>query len=192
MSYRWGCFGFVVLLLLPTALSAQNGSLVFLKAFYPLDEPHFHCVDIPGHKSRVDTSRPLNVHTCKEGIWHKDELFDLAALKDGQLKMPEYGLCVTASSSNDGATLAVKATIQSASLALRKFSPELSLKAHSGSCLTIGAEKSRLTPGGRRLPSRHLARSLQLEECSETAFQRQLWRFEVPQQRSGSVLPFAN
>ena len=23
---------------------------VFLKAFYPLDEPRFHCVDIPGHK----------------------------------------------------------------------------------------------------------------------------------------------
>ena len=76
-----------------TAARAQS-TPVFLKAFYPLDEPRFHCVDIPGHKDRVNVKRPLLVHTCKEGIWHRDELFDANALMQGHLRMPEYDLCV--------------------------------------------------------------------------------------------------
>ena len=67
-----------VLILLTSTTKAEN---VFLKAFYSLDEPRFLCVDIPGHKSRVNTSRPLSVHTCKEGIWHKDEIYDSMSLK---------------------------------------------------------------------------------------------------------------
>ena len=64
---------------------------VFLKAFYALDEPRFHRVDIPGHRSRVNVARALVVHTCKEGIWHRDEIFDQSAISNGQLKMSEYG-----------------------------------------------------------------------------------------------------
>ena len=62
-------------------------NLVFLKAYYSLDEPRFLCVDIPGHKERVNISRSLTVHTCKEGIWHQDELFDITAVSQGLLKM---------------------------------------------------------------------------------------------------------
>ena len=61
-------------LVAPTFTQTSSGAAgVFLKAFYPLDEPRFHCVDIPGHKARVNVERPLSVHTCKEGIWHNDE-----------------------------------------------------------------------------------------------------------------------
>ena len=66
----------------------------------------------------------------------------------------------------------------------------LVLKAHPDKCLTIGPEPSRLTRGGKRLPSKHMARSLSLAACSENAFARQLWRFEAPQNRTGSVMPF--
>lgn len=163
---------------------------VFLKAFYPLDEPRFHCVDIPGHKARVNVERPLSVHTCKEGIWHKDELFDLVALKQGHLKMPEYGLCIEAAGTKDGAKLTLKGCSQSALQNWQHKNYRLILKAHPDKCLTIGPEPSRLTRGGQRLPSKHMARSLALVACSDADFARQLWRFEVPQVKSGAVMPF--
>ena len=168
----------------------SSGAPVFLKAFYPLDEPRFHCVDIPGHKARVSVERPLSVHTCKEGIWHKDELFDQAALQQGHLKMPEYGLCIEASDAKDGAKLSLKNCSRSALQIWRHENYRLILKDHPDKCLTIGPEPSRLTRGGKRLPSKHTARSLALAACSKAAFERQLWRFEAPQQRTGAVMPF--
>ncbi len=87
------------------AQAAPKENTVFLKAFYALDEPRFLCVDIPGHRARVNVARALSVHTCKEGIWHKDELFDRAALSKNQLRMPEYGLCAAAESAAEGAKL---------------------------------------------------------------------------------------
>jgi hypothetical protein len=174
------------------AQAPSRAAPVFLKAFYPLDEPRFHCVDIPGHKARVNVKRPLSVHTCKEGIWHKDELFDQAALRQGHLRMPEYALCVEVSSAKDGATLGLKTCSQSALQIWQHKDYRLVLKAHPDKCLTIGPEPSRLTRGGRRLPSKHMARSLALNKCDEAAFQRQLWRFEAPQLRSGAIMPFQN
>ncbi len=41
---------------------------VYLKAAFPLDELRHLCVDIPGHGARVNVTRDLVVHTCKEGI----------------------------------------------------------------------------------------------------------------------------
>ena len=79
-----------------------------MKAFYALDEPRFHCVDIPGHRSRVNTAAALVAHTCKEGIWNLDGHFDPAAVAKGLLRMPEYGLCVAAVSATDGAKLMLR------------------------------------------------------------------------------------
>ena len=172
------------------AAKASKVNIVYLKAFYALDEPRFHCVDIPGHKARVNTARPLVVHTCKEGIWHKDELFGRAALSKGQLLMPEYKLCVAAESASDGAKLALQKCGPSALRTWEYANYRLRLKAHPKMCMTIGPEPSKLTRGGRRLPSRHMARSLSLAACTDEAFQRQLWRFEAPMQRDGSVMPF--
>lgn len=163
---------------------------VFLKAFYPLDEPRFHCVDIPGHKARVNTGRPLSVHTCKEGIWHNDELFDAAAIRKGDLRMPLYDLCVEAAGLEDGAALLLKPCAANNLQTWEFKNYRLRLKNNPGKCLTIGAETSALTPGGRRHPSKHMARSLALADCADTAFQRQMWRFELPQDRTGSVMPF--
>jgi hypothetical protein len=170
--------------------AAAQSAPVFLKAFYPLDEPRFHCVDIPGHKAQVNTGRPLSVHTCKEGIWHKDELFDPAAVVRGHLRMPEYGLCIQAAAATDGAKLLLQPCAENDLQIWQYRNYRLTLKAHPEKCMTIGAEPSRLTPGGKRLPSKHMARSLEMNSCSDNAFARQLWRFEAPQNRSGSVPPF--
>jgi hypothetical protein len=181
---------FIVVGVLLLAISASRAENVFLKAFYPLDEPRFLCVDIPGHKSRVNTSRPLSVHTCKEGIWHKDELFDSTLLESGQLKMPEFNLCVEAASATDGAELGLK-PCGGSPLQLWSYQDyRLALKSQPKKCITIGPEPSQLTGGGRRLASKHMARSLALAGCKESFLTRQLWRFEAPQRRSGAIMPF--
>lgn len=181
---------FSILAFAPEEAQAAGKDVVFIKAFYPLDEPRFHCIDIPGHRDRVRTSAALLVHTCKEGIWNLDEQFDPAAVGKGMLRMPEYDLCVAAASPTDGAKLLLKKCDGSALQNWRFENYRLSLKRHPDKCLTIGAEPSRLTRGGRRLPSRHMARSLALAACSEEALERQLWRLEKPMKRTGSIMPF--
>jgi hypothetical protein len=190
MKPRRRLWAFLSLLLFAAWPAAAEENPVFLKAFYPLDEPRFHCVDIPGHKARVDTSRPLTVHTCKEGIWHRDQLFDAAALKDGRLRMAEYGLCGTADGAENGAVLMLRPCDGSTLQIWRRDDFRLTLAAHPDKCLTIGPEPSYLTPGGERLPTRHMARSLLLADCAPNDFQRQMWRFEAPQQRTEPILPF--
>lgn len=169
---------------------AEPAPAVYLKAFYPLDEPRFYCVDIPGHKDRVNLKSALVVHTCKEGIWHKDELFDPTELPNGTLKMSAYDLCVAASSTVDGAQLFLRPCDRSPLQTWDYQNYRLHLKGHSDKCLSIGSDPGRLTRGGRRLPSRHMARSLALSTCSEAALQYQLWRFEAPQHRDTPVMPF--
>ena len=170
--------------------SAEPAPAVFLKAFYPLDEPRFYCVDIPGHKDRVNLKSALVVHTCKEGVWHKDELFAPTELPNGILKMSEYDLCVTASSTVDGAQLFLRSCDRSDIQTWDYQNYRLHLKGHSDKCLSIGSDAGRLTRGGKRRLSRHMARSLVLSTCSEVALQRQLWRFEAPQHRNSPVMPF--
>ena len=183
---------FVICAFAPHEAQAQAGEkeVVFIKAFYALDEPRFHCVDIPGHRSRVNTEAALVAHTCKEGIWNLDGHFDPAAVAKGLLRMPEYGLCVAAAAAKDGAKLMLGKCDGAALQNWRFENYRLSLEAHPDKCLTIGPEPSRLTRGGRRLPSRHMARSLMLATCSEEALERQLWRMEKPMERTGSIMPF--
>ena len=181
---------FSVLAFAPKEAQAAGKEVVFIKAFYPLDEPRFHCIDIPGHRDRVRTTAALVVHTCKEGIWNLDGQFDPASVKKGMLRMPEYELCVAASEAKDGAKLTLKKCDGAALQNWRFDNYRLSLKAHPDMCITIGPEPSRLTRGGRRLPSRHMARSVALAACSEDALERQLWRLERPMERTGSIMPF--
>lgn len=162
---------------------------VFLKAALPLDEPRHLCVDIPGHGGRVNVSRDLTVHTCKEGIWNLDERFVKEAIKSKELKMPHYSLCVAAGEAKVGAKLGL---VDCGSTPLAKWDfkeARLTLEGHPNFCLTIGPEPSELTPGGRRLPSRNKARSIALDTCSEDALERQLWTFADPLNISGPLMP---
>ncbi len=153
---------------------------VFLQLEAPLDEPRGLCIDIPGHRDRVDVSRALVVHTCKWDIWNLDERFDAAALGRGELRMPAYDLCAGAQSpAVTGKVILGDCDRQ----ALRRWTFDngrLRLAADPGLCLTVGPEPSQLTPGGRRLPSRHVARSLALEARSADADARQIWSRIAP------------
>lgn len=176
-----------------SAFSASSKPLeFFLKSFYTLDEPRFFCVDIPGHKSRVNTSRPLSVHTCKEGIWHRDEIFYSLDYSKSLLKMPDYDLCMEPESLKQSSKIYLKTCSRVSRQVWRYQNYRLVLENHPTKCLTIGGKASRLTRGGKRLPSKHRARTLVLATCSQGALERQMWRFEAPQLRNGSILPFGD
>lgn len=187
IALLFACLNFAAGAAAQTPAASKN--VVYLKAFYALDEPRFLCVDIPGHRDRVNVRAALSVHTCKEGIWNLDEHFDFGALSKGLLKMSHYGLCVAAEGASEGAKLRLQKCDGSGRQSWRYENYRLRLARHPDKCLTIGPEPSRITPGGRRNASRNMARSLLLSACSEEAFERQLWRFEPPMTRTAPILP---
>ena len=77
-----------------------------------LDEARGYCIDIPGHLAGVRLDSPLQVHTCKHGIWNQDGRFDADALGNGVLRMPEYELCLQAENSSNGARLLLRSCAQ--------------------------------------------------------------------------------
>ena len=77
----------------PSAAASPDGEVI-VRIVAALDEPRGLCLDIPGHRDRVNTSRLLVVHTCKGDIWNQDERFDAGAMENGELRMPAYDLCV--------------------------------------------------------------------------------------------------
>lgn len=162
------------------AQSKSTGQEVFILSAAPLDEPRGLCLDIPGHRDRVDVGRNLVVHTCKRDVWNLDERFAAAAFDRGLLRMPAYDLCAVARGDRSGD--AVRLVSCDGTAAQRWIFSETRLMpvANPDLCLTIGPGPSELTPGGRRLPSRHVARSMALAECSDGAVDRQSWKLEVP------------
>jgi hypothetical protein len=155
--------------------SPQTAHEVFIRIAAPLDEARGLCLDIPGHRDRVNVSRPLVVHTCKWDIWNLDERFDAAALEQGVLRMPAYDLCVGADRAAPGANIVLRDCDALPEHGWIVDEGRIQLAAAPNLCLTVGSEPSRLTPGGQRLPSRHVARSLALERCQAAARDRQIW-----------------
>lgn len=165
-------------------LAAQPASAqqVFVRIAADLDEPRGLCLDIPGHRERVNTEAALNVHSCKHDIWNDDERFDPAALQQGRLRLPAYDRCAAARSATAGSAI-ILGDCATAPLGRWRFAEDGRLRLADAPelCLTVGPEPSELTPGGQRLPSRHVARSLALDACSADAADRQVWRtIETP------------
>ena len=191
MLYRWQRrlwrLGALLILTTPPASVAQtpsssgNGaSGLFLQAVAALDEPRGLCVDIPGHRDRVRLDAALMVHSCKWSIWNLDERFATDSFKTGELRMPHYGLCVGAETELAGSSLLLGKCDGRASRHWQFTKGKLRLTVNPALCLTIGPEPSTLTPGGRRLASRHVARSLGLEACGSEAEDRQRWQLTDP------------
>ncbi|NKB48086.1 MAG: hypothetical protein GKS02_01855 [Alphaproteobacteria bacterium] len=161
----------------PAPVAAED---VFVRIAAPLDEARGLCLDIPGHRDRVNVTRPLVVHTCKWDIWNFDERFDAEALDQGALRMPTYDLCAGVDRATQGSAIVLGSCDGEPLHRWQVGDGRFRLVADPNMCLTVGAEPSRLTPGGRRLPSRHVARSLSLEPCRDAANERQIWQSVSP------------
>ena len=116
----------------------------FVRALAPLDEPRGLCLDIPGHRDRVNVHASMGVHSCKWNIWNLDERFDRQALARGDLRMPAYDLCLGDRAAEDGASIHL-GNCDGAPLQRWTFADtRLRLAAAPTMCLTVGPEPSAL------------------------------------------------
>ena len=150
---------------------------VFVRVTAPLDEVRGYCLDIPGHLSGVRVESPLQVHTCKHGIWNQDGRFDLAALVNGVIRMPFYDLCLQAENTSAGGRLLLAACsdIQLQSWALTD-SGEITLEASPTMCITVAAGPGRDAGGPQ-----YLMKSVGIDVCEQQASERQRWTTVMPQ-----------
>ena len=92
--------------LIPLAIHGES-SPVMIRLVYPLDEPEFYCVDIPGFRQNVQLKAPLMAHTLKR-FGSADEMWTLNYPNKGQIYASEYGLCIEAASTVSGAALILR------------------------------------------------------------------------------------
>ena len=149
---------------------------VFLRVIAPLDETRGYCLDIPGHLSSVQIDSPLQVHTCKHGIWNQDGRFDLAALGNGVLRMPHYELCLQAENTPIGARLLLAACTEAELQvwALRD-SGQIALEAFPQRCITVEEGPGRDAGGPR-----YRVNGVRLDTCAQQASDRQRWTTVIP------------
>ncbi len=148
-----------------------NDEGVFLRVIAPLDEARGYCLDIPGHMAGVRLESPLQVHTCKHGIWNQDGRFDAAALGAGVLRMPHYELCLQAEKISIGARLLLtectQAELQTWTL---QDTGEIALEAFPQMCISVEEGLGRDAGGPQ-----YLTKGVGLDTCSEQASDRQRW-----------------
>ncbi len=149
---------------------------VFLRVIAPLDETRGYCLDIPGHLSSVRIDSPLQVHTCKHGIWNQDGRFDAAALRNGVLIMPRYELCLQAEGASMGARL-ILATCNEVELQTWTLqdSGQIALEAFPQGCITVEEGPGRDAGGPQ-----YRMRGVGLETCVQQADDRQRWTTVKP------------
>ncbi len=149
---------------------------VFLRVIAPLDETRGYCLDIPGHLSSVQIDSPLQVHTCKHGIWNQDGRFEAAALGNGVLRMPHYELCLQAENTSIGARLLLaectETELQTWTL---RDSGQIALEGFPQGCITVEEGPGRDAGGPR-----YRMNGVGLDTCAQQAIDRQRWMTVKP------------
>ena len=149
---------------------------VFLRIVAPLDEARGYCLYIPGHISSVQIESPLQVHTCKHGIWNLDGRFDVAALENGAIRMPHYELCLQAESASIGARLMLQeCSAEELQTWTLQDSGEIALEAFPQRCITVEEGPGRDADGPR-----YLMKGVGLDTCAQRSSDRQRWTKAVP------------
>ena len=150
---------------------------VFLRIIGPLDEERGYWLDFPGHRSGMRLETPMQALTRKHGIWNLDGRFDSAALVNGQVRMPEYELCLQAESASAGASLGLADCGDTETQTwMLQDSSEFALAASQQLCVTI-EEGPGIDAGGPQ----YVRRGVRLETCSPQASDRQRWTTAAPQ-----------
>jgi hypothetical protein len=154
------------------AAPAQDGpNEVFLQLKAPLDEPRRFCFDVEGAPPETNWDAPLQAHTCKEGYVHDDGLFDLAASREGRLRLVRFDRCLTV---RDGRLYGERCS-ESAGQAWR-MAPDgrVSPASAPDQCVTIGPTTAPAGHPPEVVPG-WVMRSLALEGCSDAMAERQQW-----------------
>jgi triacylglycerol lipase len=152
----------------------------FIRSVDDLEDPSGYCLDIPGFGARLQKDAPINAHTCKYNRpgFNVDELFEMTP--SNYLRMPEYDLCLSAASRDEGAPVH---TIDCASAAVHEWrlhadgrltpsdAPDLCVT-QSSQRVFVNSSVGNLTPNSTR--------SISLEKCANELTSRQSWRWAEP------------
>lgn len=134
-----------------------------------IDSSRGYCLDLEGFASTTDTSKPVIVHSCKEGYW-KDGTWRVNYPEVGKIYLPEYGLCLTAAALEHNSEM-VLAECGSSPMQNFIFHSNAKVEIISGDdqklCLAVG-ETSR--PAGV-----NLRRQTRVAECDTTPDQYTRW-----------------
>lgn len=130
---------------------------VYIRVSEPLDEWRHYCLDIPGNNDDF-VGVQLNVHTCKEGMQHRDTIFSYERTASGDLYMPDYDLCI------EPVAQEAESPIQLANCTgdmRQKWdfgNDQIRPMANSGLCLTLSSIPGELTSGGLAYPTGYMSR----------------------------------
>lgn len=168
----------LVLALLGWLLSATcaHAAAVEIVLIDRLDEPRGFCLDIVGSQAKATPARGLQAHSCYsyQGRVAVDQGFDPERLKQGEFRIPAFGVCMETSRLVVGAGLDLKACSDSAAQRFQWTDEGRIVPfARRDLCLTVDADASR--PGGGGYPT-HLIRPLTLQRCEPALDNFQKWR----------------
>ena len=176
MIFRYATFLIAALFLISAGMPSAADEL-FLRVIAPHGEPSGYCLDIRGHRNGVRLQSPLQVHTCKNGMWNLDGIFDTAALAErGALHMPHFDLCVEATTDSTGADLMLAPCKLEGLQEWRQLQTgEIVLLSNPALCITMKDGP------GQSAGARFVRNDVALDLCTSAAAGRQRWTFKAPQ-----------
>lgn len=134
-----------------------------------------YCLDIIGGKLNANPEDGLQAHTCYsyQGELGVDQAMDSDLIKRGVFKVVGFDVCMTQTSHEDGAKLALNSCTEANNQRFR-MNPDgtITPAGSPGMCLTAGEE----TVLGNNGQSRHQIKSLTLQYCSNNSLAYQQWR----------------
>lgn len=154
---------------------------VFIRTTHALDEPRFYCIDIPNNDENPEGIE-MWLHTCKEGMSHRDTIFSASRAKMSTLYMPDYDLCLEAETLTAGSNVKLASCDGNTNQSWEIVDNLIRAVSDSTLCITAGAAAGELTRGGKAFPTRYKSRSLNIEECDESLADRQQWALTSPRQ----------
>ena len=156
---------------------------IFIRVSSELDDPRHYCLDIPNNDMN-----PLGIemflHTCKEGIRHRDAIFSAARTEESEIFMPDYDLCLEATSVEPGSTVRLANCTGDVTQEWDFSDATIKPVANIDLCLTVSPDAGELTGGGRLFPTRYKSRDIYLQTCAtsptDDVVSRQKWDLAKP------------
>ena len=152
-----------------------NAAIVEIYSLDLMDDQRGFCIDIRGHKSKAKIDSGLQAHTCYsyQGSIAVDQGFDSLKMDRGQFYLPDFDVCMEATSNTAQASLLLRRCQDKKH---QKFkwgnNGRIYLVSNEKLCLTLAQGKSRQGGGGS---PKHLIRNLLLEFCDDTKILSQMW-----------------
>jgi len=170
---------------LPAVAAAQD--VAFLKTVQPFaDDARGFCLDLPGAPPNMSFDRPIQSHSCKYGVDTTDLLYEATA--SGQLRAPEFDVCIAADRLAPGSQLFARACAETnAQTWVRGRHGEISPASRPDLCITLASDYRLAGTPAWITPVFH-ARDVSLEPCADAAAARQQFRAGLPDERPSSVV----